>query len=227
MVNKKTYAAAFVITVFIFTAGVIVGNELSSKRMEEIQIELDLNALQMRSLELEKPFFDEMGNEPFCEYINIRLTHIGKDIVKLGEMLTNEESNEKELDLAKRQYSASIVNYWLFVKMEKERCSTKRAVIAFFYEIGAENSRQQGRVLDYLVYKSNGTLTVLALDKNLDESVIELLKKIYNVTSAPAVVIDNKTYMGFQSRENITDIICKNYNNTICQGHLASISREQ
>jgi len=50
-------------------------------------------------------------------------------------------------------------------------------------------------------------LRVFVLNVDTDESIVQVLKKTYNITETPSIVIRESTYIGLMEREKLSEII--------------------
>ncbi len=92
----------------------------------------------------------------------------------------------------------------------KEKCKTDDIIILYFYSIPCPDCIQQGLVLDDLresVFKDK--LKVFVLDINVEEPMIDILKKTYNITQTPSFVLQDKSYTGFVDKNSFINIIQK------------------
>ncbi len=219
MVNKKPYIIAGIFSFLIFFLGFSLGFSILNLQLESLRTEMDRNELDIRNLQLELIFLNTLDNETFCSYLNDRIYQIEKNIGELGKKVVNPEKfNEEYFDIIRRRYSVSLIQDWLLSKELINRCNVTRINVLYFFKINCDPCIYQGYALDYLVEKNKEeNIKVYALDKDLDEPIIQLLVKKYNITRAPTLVINDKKYEGFQNKEKLKEIFCGiNKNLNIC-----------
>lgn len=213
--EKKKYAIAAAFTTLIFFIGILIGSRILGERASELQGQLQSDLLEMQSLELELSIVNRINSTSLCSYIEYRLPDIVKKKVELGRKFDIGDIPEEQAGILKKQYTISLGKYWLFSEVNRVQCGINKPNIVFFFDT-SEQSREQGRVLDYLVYRSGENITVFAFSAVWDEPLLRLFMINYNVTAAPTVIIDGTSYSGLQTRENISSVICKSYNMSFC-----------
>ena len=211
--KKETYAISILLTSFIFVIGIIIGSSISSLRIEDVQKRLQEDFLDTQSLELE--LIIAGGNESVCNYINYRLPEIVRKKAELGRKFDVENIEDEEKEVLYKQYVISLARYWIFNNIQEKQCGIKNPTVLFFFSQD-ETSREQGRVLDYLVFRSNKTLNIFAFNTAINEPLVRLIVDNHNITATPSVIINNTKYEGFQPAEKLFGILCENYNMTFC-----------
>ena len=220
MVNKTSYLVAGIVSLVIFILGFLLGFTILDMQLEDLRMEMDKNELELRNIQLELLFLDMLGNETFCPYLKERINHIDRKTWELGNKLVNPEGlNEKYFDIIKRRYSISLIEDWLFSKELSERCETERINVLYFFELDSDTCQAQGYVLDYMVEKDEeDALHIFAIDRNLDEPIIQLMVQNYNITKAPTIVVNGEKHEGLKNNEELTSIFCDvNDQLTFCQ----------
>ncbi len=214
--KKTRYLVALLFTGLIFVVGILIGSRITTSHAEQIQQKIEDDLLEMQSLELEMSLVREINSSSLCNYIGYRLPEIIRKKVELGRKFDVGDIPEDEAFVLKRQYVISLTKYWLFSEVNKRECNINNPTILFFFN-DYERSREQGRILDYLVYRSNESITVFSFNMNwIDQPLVNLFMINYNVTEAPAVVLDGVKYDGVQSKEQMTKVLCANYNLSFC-----------
>lgn len=203
----QRYIIAFVITSLVFISGFFIGSRIASSRTEEIQRGLQNDLLDFQSLELELSMIKE---SKACDYISYRLPDIIRRKVELGRKFDVGDIPEEDAELLKKQYVISLTRYWFFSEVQEKDCNITTPRIMFFFD-DTEMSREQGRVLDYTVYKSNQTISVFAFNTEWKGPIVRLLMANYQVQKLPAVIINGTKYEGLQGRDQLEKIMCENY----------------
>jgi hypothetical protein len=133
----------------------------------------------------------------------------------LGDKLSHTENDrgEKDADVVylKKYYSLLQVKDYLLSKKLAEKCGAgkKPVFIIYFYsnEGDCPECKKEGYVLTRLKEKYP-ELRVYSFDYNLQLSVVDSLKTIYRIDRAlPALVIEDKTYIGFKTVEDLEDLL--------------------
>ena len=208
MVRKSPYIKAAIAALIIFMLGFLIGFTILNQQLEGIRADIDKNQLNLWNLQLEMLFLDTLDEKAFCPYMNERLDQITSETAEIGNKLVNPEGLSKEsFDILKRRYSIALIQSWLFSKNYNDRCEAKKVNVLYFYELYCDSCINQGYVLDYMVEKTND-LSIFSLDRNLDEPVIQLLVKNFDINVAPTLVINGEKYEGFRDKEELTEIFC-------------------
>ena len=220
-VSKNKYFFAFVITLIVFSLGLLLGLVIESKRIQLIEIQDQQQKLDFSSLQSQYQLIDLFGEEKNCvalkKTFEESITNLGKSRVKLEKYLESSNLNKKEFGLLKREYTLAQINFWLLTKKTKDVCQMEHSVIFYFYGDDSQCSdcADQAYVLTYLKDKLGVHLLNFVFDAQLsEEPLIEILKKTYGVTKYPTLIINEKKFEGFVSKEKILKEICPFYLNT-------------
>ena len=212
MVATKTiFWRSLIITIVIFSAGLLLGLYLDNLRSNEVYDELKTNELSTESYLVEQSFWDTFGTND-CTIAEKRLNSISTELVNLGLYLNSYEQKslfkDKEFEyLAQRYFLLEIKGYILFNKL-KDECDLQNDVILYFYTPGDSNSELQGYVLDNLVQRSNGTVDIFSINKDFQgDPAINSLLIYYNITQSPTLIINGQTKEGYTSYSEIQTLI--------------------
>jgi hypothetical protein len=149
-----------------------------------------------------------------CGILTQNLYNIANEMQNLGKQLTssslaNSEVNYQQLN---DQYTYVRVEYWLLANKINSMCGNDLVTIMFVYPgVGGTQSIVEGDELSFLAYK-NDSLVVSAINGNLNLSIVSILLKSYNISSAllPALIINDKYVQeGFVNTSQIESLICK------------------
>jgi len=202
----KKYLIVFLITLFIFATAFYVSNNLNNDKLEEIRKIEDSIAIDILSLETQFDLFEQLS----CD--NITDSILSKE---LGELASRIEYGEKNFDSLseelvglKKYYSLLQIKDFLLMQKVRERCDLNIESIIYFYgREDCDDCRKQGYVLTD-VRQDFPELRVYSFDYYLDVSAIEAIKSIYKINEdLPALIINGKTYKGFQDRAEIEEIM--------------------
>lgn len=204
---EKKYLIVFLITSLIFVSGLFIGSKITASRTEELQRTLQNDILDFQSLELELSL---IKNTNACDYISYRLPDVIKRKVDLGRKFDIGDIPKEDAEMLQKQYVISLMRYWFFSEVQEKQCNITTPRVIFFFD-ESEISREQGRILDYMVYKYNESISVFAFNREWKEPIIRLLMANYQVNTTPAIIINGTKYEGLQSRETVQQILCSNY----------------
>ncbi len=203
------YFVAFLITLFVFVSGLYAGEYTSNLKFKSL---FDLQN-KIRSEVLGTEIQYQIVENELCSHLEKDL--FMEELYKIGSRLTAMESqlgvdNEAVISL-KEYYHLLEIRHYLFMKQAKQKCSLDHGLVLYFYSNAGDckECEEQGYLLSY-VHKRQPAFNIYSFDVNIDNPAIRTLKKYYNITKVPSVVINEKTYSGFQDKENLYKILLPN-----------------
>jgi hypothetical protein len=152
---------------------------------------------------VEQEFTDAFGGNR-CEIMNARIAPLKEEIRKVGIDLGSYSGfsffKKKDYDFLKRKYFLLELRFLTLIQELNAECNRPYIPIIFFYEIDDDASERQGFILADLSKDYTQEVVVLSLDKDYaDEPLVNLLAVRYNVTAAPAIILDNEIRIGLVS----------------------------
>lgn len=205
--DTKKYILVFIITTLIFTTGIIIGSWTSNNKL------IDLQELQedLRSETLDTEVQYSIIEQNPCEYINTTtITEQLNDIaLKLDYMENILGSNDKRVIDLKKYYSLLEIRQWLFHQKVNLECKDKKDLILYFYSNKkgtCDDCEEQGFILSYLRKKYSNIL-IYSFDFDLESHALDSLKKQYEITTIPTLIINENKYEGFLSTADIEEYI--------------------
>ena len=201
------YIIVFFITVALFAIAAGLSNFFSNKKIENMKTIQDKIAIDILSSETQFSLLSELSCEQDIENDNLSF-----ELNELASKINDSENNLKgNSDIAelKRYYSVLQIKDYLLTKKINQKCKGALIPILYFYTT-ANNCTEcikQGFVLTELREKYPG-LRVYSFDYSLNLSALKALIKInkINDTKLPAIVINEHTYTGFKTIEEIEKI---------------------
>ena len=194
------YIVVFVITVAIFGTAWYVSSYLNARKFARLQEEQ--NKISIDILSSETQF--ELLNDDTCSAESV----FSHDLASLAEKISYSEKSvatTEEISTLKKQYTLLEVRDFLLTNRVAERCKQPSMTILYFYGTSEKcpDCVKQGYVLDAF-REAHREARIYAFDYNLDLSTIKALRDIYKVSGdLPALVINETTYSGFQSFEQL------------------------
>lgn len=232
-ISKNKYFFAFLITLVVFTLGLLLGLVIENKRVNYIEMQDEKQKQDFSSLQLQYQVIDAFGEEKNCEAIKKSFDMNSQNLENIRNKLEtysrDSNLNKKEFDLLKREYTLAQVKFWLLTKKTKSLCNINSATVFYFYgdSKNCPKCGDQAVVLTYLKDKFGSNILNFVFDSQLtDEPVIDLFKRVYNIQKYPTLIINEKKMEGFIPKETILKEICLNQNlsqNEICQPYRAII----
>lgn len=228
MIDTKKYIFTFFITTAIFATAFFASTFFSSKRVENVKSIQDNIAIDILSSETQ---FDLLKEIP-CQ--NVSDSMLSPELTVLGDKLshTENERGEKDQDVIylKKYYSLLQVKDYILSKKLADKCGerTKQIFVVYFYSNKGDciDCTKEGYVLTRLREKYP-ELRVYSFDYNLDLSVVDSLKAIYRIKSAlPGLVIEDKTYSGYKSIEEMEALLPNTLKESTSSEALASTTKK-
>ena len=202
-----SYVVAFLITALIFATALYASNYFNGQRIADIQTtENDVSA-QILSTETQFDLLQEHSCSDVSEtdLAPSEMTALGSEL----DYLEAQGGNQSEITRLKSTYSILEIKDYLAVQQLARKCGLKPVFILYFYSNNGDcqQCETQGEVLTALS-ENYPALRVYSFDYNLQVGALQTLISIDNVSdSLPALVINGKTYYGFQSMQNIQKIL--------------------
>lgn len=209
MIDTKKYIFTFAITAAIFATAIFTSSFISDKRVQDVKSIQDNIAIDILSSETQ---FSLLGEVP-CS--NLGDSSLAPELSSLADKLSHTESERGSADAdviyLKKYYSLLEVKDYLLAKQLVQKCGvTKKPVfIIYFYSNKGDcaDCAKEGFVLTRLkeLYPD---LRVYSFDYNLELAALDSMKTIYRIKSSlPALVIEDKTYTGFKSIEDLDALL--------------------
>ncbi|MEM4244705.1 MAG: thioredoxin family protein [Candidatus Nanoarchaeia archaeon] len=219
--RRGRYVIAFFLTSAIFIIGILLGFIIADYRSSDIEDLSKVQRLDYDSLQLQYLYINNFLQQKNCpaamSALNKNLYDLEMTRLKLESYISNPVGGgSKEFDIVKREYLLAEIRYWLFLKQIEGICKDDSVTLLYFYSNeNCPDCVTQGMILTYLKDKLKDRLLIFSLDADfVSEPLVGILKDSYNITSVPAVVIQNSTYQGLRTREELKTLICKQYDST-------------
>lgn len=209
MIDVKKYIFTFIITLAIFATAFFASSFFSDKRVENVKSIQDTIAIDILSSETQFDLLKEVSCGNVSEnFLSLQLATLGD---KLSHAENERGSKDEDIVYLKKYYSLLQIKDYILSKKLVEKCGSEKEpvfIIYFYSNMGdCPECQREGFVLTRLKEKYP-ELRVYSFDYHLDLAAIQSLKTIYRVTSSlPSVVIEDKTYVGFKSLEELEDLL--------------------
>ncbi len=206
-IQKTKYLAVFATTTLIFFIGIIIGGYFSNLKIEKIyDIENDLK-INILGTEIQ---YQIIAKDP-CKFVNS--TPLIEELHEMGTKLDYMENalgkDNKEVLNLKEYYSILEIRQWLLEKDMMQKCGSKRTLVLYFYSNDKHQCpecEEQGYVLTY-ARKNFDNINIYSFDIDTKNPAVDTVKRIYGVTIAPTVIINEKKQEGFVTKDQIVNII--------------------
>lgn len=210
------YLKTLMLTAFVFLLGTIFGILLDNYRLADVRrviSEIDVSWNDARLLNL---YFGKLGKENCQLALDQNLVYNNK-IYEEGLGIENAiESNKftPELETEKQRYVLLQAQFWFNSIDLKEQCKFNYSNVVHIYnekdltpEQDAEN-KLQSSILLQLKDKCGNKIMLIPLEGDFGLTVIDAVKKQYNITKYPAIIINEKTVLeGVTSLSTLENIV--------------------
>lgn len=209
MIDVKKYIFTFIITAAIFATAFFASSFFSNKRVEDVKSIQDNIAIDILSSETQ---FDLLKEVP-CG--NVSDSMLSPELSVLGDKLSRTEADRGSTDTnivyLKKYYSLLEIKDYILSKKLAFQCGKAKKpvfIIYFYSNLGdCADCEKEGYVLTQLK-EMYPDLRVYSFDYNLPLAALDSMKTIYRVKSSlPALVIEDTTYTGFKSLEELSALL--------------------
>lgn len=207
-IKKYRYVAAIILTLLVFSLGVLASNLADDKRQSDLQTQLQDDTTDIQSKQLLMRYLE---GEDSCELRQEGLTQIIEGYNnRLERVQSYEEQSffqESQFRSIRRSYVLSGIEYWMFAEETDAECqSYSTNTILFFTSDNCEKCDEQGQKLSDIKRIYGEDVLIFSIYTDLDDSMINLLTEQYNISQTPALVVnENVTLRDVQPRQNITE----------------------
>ena len=207
-ISVKKFTYAFLLTTLVFILGLMLGSNLSEKKLGIAMNIVDDLKTNMADIELVNYMFgeDPCNNE---QILNKLTDMLGREESKITYLENEIGRRNKKVIKVKRDYTTLLLRHYLLVKKLKHMCNVNYSIILFFYsneDKYIDKCKKQGYILDY-IRKQDNNVRLYAIDVDLELESVNILKERYNITSVPNLVINGKRYDEFVNKTRLLDII--------------------
>ncbi len=201
------YVGAFLLSLLIFLSGIFVGQMVDLSNMENLAGEVDSVSQKVSSVHL--LLLMEGNSSSFCPVYTSELDSIDSEVELVGHKLSYLEDERNAFDPElKKQYFVLQAESYLLSKKVNEICGDDITLLVHFYSNSdCENCKEQGYEILKSRDSSSEKIKLYSFDGDLGSPVADAFKEQYNIKTYPSIVINEKTYSGFRSSSEITQII--------------------
>ncbi len=214
-ISTRKYLIAFILSLLVFLGGIAIGMAIENARLADArQITLS-EKVNLRSLQLQQQYIKSgiADCRALNEIMETSINELGRKIDIISGYEENSFFSEEEFDLELRDYFLTEIQYFLLAEEFEKQCDKENVKILYFYDESKLDT--QGRALDYLRKQFEGKVLVFSFNSAFTkEPMIRTLLASYNITSFPAVVVEEEAFQGFTSVGVLLDRICGEFEGT-------------
>jgi hypothetical protein len=205
--NKKRYIYTFIITLAIFLFSIWLSNMFSNEKVQSLRdlenninvdilsVETRFSLLQQTSCEHVINADDKDSNIGFNEDLN----NVSLKIKSIENQLGHENGDVVAL---KKYYVLLQIKDYLLTKEFHDRCHKNTVSILYFYDNDCADCAKQSIILDKII-SDYPEIRVYYLDRKTDNPALDTLSSIFNIKNSPSMVINEETYAGYQTIDDI------------------------
>lgn len=213
--NYTAYVIAFLFAAMVFVVGIFIGNYFAYEKAENLEI----SQKAVRAFLALSEIKSETLRDKTIDYCNLSWDAVWLEKVEAGNILASLEQklgkNNLNVKEQKILYNEIQFKTLQLINEINNNCAKNWSIILFFYtndkksEIGDYRlSELQGYILDTLYQADKEKIKIFSFEAELlDEELRNSLIETYNITSVPSLVIKDKTYNRFMSKNEILEII--------------------
>ncbi len=207
-INHEIYIIALLITSIFFVAGITVGDYIAYQKADSLEVSQKAISAFLRLSEVKNKILE---NQSKC---NLNWGEIWNEKVEIGNILAALElrfgKEDEKIIKQKKIYNEVQFNTLRLVNEIKKDCNYNWTTILFFYtnkQGSSELSELQGYALDTVYNMNREKIKIFSFDININDVYTRRLMEEYDIVNIPSIVIDNKVYGRFMSRNEIQQVI--------------------
>jgi hypothetical protein len=202
---------SFILAVVIFLIGFSIGFYIENSRLTQVTDQYNANEIQALDLKLQDYYYQIMSSSS-CQTAIEQNFIFADNLYNQGLELEKYEDASKisdSLKVEKERYVLLKTELWLNSILLKQKCKNPFDTVVYFYinNPGAQEDAEQQVISNILqtVKKEKGdTFVLLPIAGDMGLGAVDLQMRNYNITSLPAVLINEKTVLyGFHTPEDI------------------------
>jgi len=206
--ETKRYLVVFLITAVVFVlafwmSSIFSNNKITQLRKIQEQIAIDILSTETRYSLLEKTScVHSVSSLEVEQGLSRELNDLARRLKFMESQLGAED---EDVLFIKKYYSLLQVKDYLLMEELGKRCGESLFTILYFHQGDCDDCQKQSLVLDELVSQYPET-RVYWFDKDVNTPAVQTMLSIFGIKQGPTMVINDKTYQGFFTFEEIRQI---------------------
>lgn len=216
-IQKDVFWKALILAFVIFSLGVLLGYLLENNKLSQLEEQAKQIEVEWADARLQNSYYQIMSpNSEFCSIAIDENLKFADKVYQEGLEIEKYENMKKlnsELLYEKKRYALLKIEFWMNSKFLKEKCKTNYTNLVYLYKnkpdlIEKPKQDVESVILRDLKEKYGPDLMLIPFPMDLDLAVINMVKQIYNITSSPTILINEKIKIeGVKSIEEIESAI--------------------
>jgi hypothetical protein len=212
-IQKYRYLVAAMLTLIMFSMGVLVSNFVDDARASALRSQVDQDLTEIESKQLQLSYL-ESEEVQSCDVLRKGLNNIVKGYnQRLGNLQQYQEKStiqSQRFETIKSRYILSGIRYWMFAEDIRTECDYSPDTVLFFTnnleKENCEDCERMGRQLTLLKREQDSELLVFSIPTEMDDGMVDILESQYNVTETPTVVVNGeKRLVGYHPRADVRE----------------------
>lgn len=200
-IQKDVFWKALLFTLIIFVLGILLGYYLEISKISKVEEEQKLIEIEWADARLQNSYYQLMTpTSEFCEIAVDENLKFADKVYQEGLRLEKYEKTNRlneEMIYEKKRYALLKIEFWMNSIFLKEKCKTKYTNLVYLFKNepnSFERPKQdvQSVILRDLKEKYGPDLMLIPFPMDLDLAVINMVKEVYNITSSPTILINEK-----------------------------------
>ena len=227
--NKKIFLIGLLITSILFIS-IIYFNSLANSQREKAVLDR-MNSVVGEYENMQTLIFmsEIFGEDSTCVGLQSTLSTMDKGLWDLGlkidlyRQVTENFMQDPFYVQQKTEFNRKEVLYFAMLKKMKDMCRLNQTIVSYFYKKKdiCPDCDAQSFVLadikrDLEKINREDELAIFSFDADLNIASINLLTRVYNITSYPSIVLGNTTYSGLYNKKELTKLFCREKKLAIC-----------
>lgn len=206
-ISIPIYATAFIISLIIFVSGIFVGRLITTSGLEDLS--QDVSDVSQRVASVQILLLMEGNSSAFCPVYSSELDSIDENVEVMGYKLSYLENEQQVSDPElKKQYFVLQAESYLLSKKINQVCGDDAVLLINFYSNeDCDDCVQQGAEVLQARDESDRKVKLYSFDGGIGSPIADAFKKQYKISRYPSLVINEKTYPGYRTSDQIKAII--------------------
>ena len=227
--KKSIFLIGLLITSIIFVSILFSNNLINSQREKTVLEKMNQVVGEYENIQTLIFMSEFFGEDSACTGLQSTLSTMDKGLWDLGlkidlyRQVTENFMQDPFYVEQKTEFNRKEVLYFAILKKMKDMCKINQTIVSYFYKKKeyCPDCDAQSFVLadirrDLEKINKDDELAIFSFDADLSIPSINLLIKVYNITTYPSIVVGNTTYSGLYNKKEIIKLFCKEKKLSIC-----------
>lgn len=207
---KNAYITAFLISVFLFITGIMIGYRIQKSVYDKTEEKINSLQNKMEDIQLQYIYLNILDNKTDCEFGSILLDETTKELWDISKELTSEKSSipKEDMQNIEKKYFLLSAKAWILNSYINRNCEQDSIPILYFYSVKNRDCEIQGKILDDLQDSEfKNKIRVFVMNIESEEKIVQTIKKTYNITVTPTLIINEKKYERLTEKNTLEQIL--------------------